>query len=275
MTSKLDQAWKVTARELESMTPPQIDELFAAVSGERARIDRDLNAAWEQLYGALCLDKVTERRGRGSRRVWPMSRNDAASLAEEHLANGTTPDRRTQLMHGVQGDRYARGLREALDRINSLLDEALALAEGPHRTLLGEWNRRGRWSRMFLCLSEGGHLHSSERGCPSLRYDTPMGWLPELSGMKWREAYRVFAQGREGGEAIMCSHCYRDAPVEWTRPQQEGEGKECPATGRDGWKYLDPGKRRLVSKFIDCPECNKKRVALTPNGNIRKHDRED
>jgi hypothetical protein len=273
--SKLAEAWEVTARGLESMTPVEVDELFAAVGDERIRIDRDLDVAWDRLYGALCLDKVPQPYGRGYRQVWPMSRNEAASLAAEHLENDTMPDTRTQLMRGVQGDRYAKGLREALDRIDSLLSEALTLAEGPHRTLLTEWDRRSGWSRMFLCLSDGGHLHSSERGCSSIRSDTPMRWLPELSGMGWREAYKVFARGREGGEAIICSHCYPKAPVEWTEPQKKDDDRTCPATGRYGVEYVDPRLRRPISKRIRCPGCSKKDVALTPNGNIRKHDREE
>jgi hypothetical protein len=90
-----------------------------------------------------------------------------------------------------------------------------------------------RWSRFFLCNNTGGHIHSSLH-CSTLRWDTSMSWLPELSGLTERDAVE------EHGE-ILCSVCFPSAPVEWTsgvskKTQAERDAKAAEKAERDAKK---------------------------------------
>lgn len=64
-----------------------------------------------------------------------------------------------------------------------------------------------RWQRFFPCQSRDGHIHDSLRGCPTVRFDTPMAWRPDLSGLT------VDAAVADLGPAL-CSVCFPAAPVE-------------------------------------------------------------
>lgn len=64
--------------------------------------------------------------------------------------------------------------------------------------------RANPWTRFFLV--PGGHLHSSRR-CSSLRWNTPVYWLPEYSGKTEAEIV-----GLAGEKA--CTICYPSAPVD-------------------------------------------------------------
>ncbi|MER0477013.1 hypothetical protein ABR737_01340 [Streptomyces sp. Edi2] len=272
MTATLADAQAATAQTLAVMTEPQIDALNAAVAAEVDRIDTALDRARDRLYGSLCLSKVSEPYGRGYRQVWPITHDEAEQRARQHLTDGTEPDMRTKLMAGVAASgAYAAGLVGALDAIESLRDETRTLLQGAGATLAAEWDRRGGWSRMFLCLSNGGHIHAS-RSCKSLRWDTPVAWLPKLSGMEWRDGYRTFAEQASGSsEAVMCSMCFPEAPVEWTQPAPVAPEAVCGASGLDGWNLLDDRQKRRSRAFVDCPGCGKKEMALTSTWKIRKH----
>jgi hypothetical protein len=69
--------------------------------------------------------------------------------------------------------------------------------------------RADPWTRYFPCMNSNGHIHRSLTGCRTVRWDTMMGWTPELSGKP------VEAAIAELGPAL-CTVCYPDAPVEWT-----------------------------------------------------------
>jgi hypothetical protein len=64
------------------------------------------------------------------------------------------------------------------------------------------------WSRFFPCDTRDGHIHSSERGCSTIRVTTAMRWRPDLSGKTVAEAVA------ELGEAL-CTFCYPGAPSDW------------------------------------------------------------
>jgi hypothetical protein len=64
------------------------------------------------------------------------------------------------------------------------------------------------WNRFFPCRNRDGHIHSSLRECQSVRYATPMGWRPDLSGRTVAEAVADL------GEAL-CTFCFHDAPSDW------------------------------------------------------------
>jgi hypothetical protein len=64
-----------------------------------------------------------------------------------------------------------------------------------------------RWQRFFPCTNRDGHIHDSYRGCPTVRFDTPMAWRPDMSGLTVDEAVATL------GPAL-CSVCFASAPVE-------------------------------------------------------------
>lgn len=81
--------------------------------------------------------------------------------------------------------------------------------------------REDPWNRYYPCLNRDGHIHSSERGCQTVYWDTDMGWAVEMSGLSPDEAIH----GRQGefaglGETL-CSVCFPDAPAAWCRTRSE------------------------------------------------------
>lgn len=86
------------------------------------------------------------------------------------------------------------------------------------------------WQRYFPCMNTDGHIHATLTGCPSVRFDTAMGWYPELSGHTVAEAIT------ELGTRI-CSKCFPDAPAEhcngtWKRDEAARTGREQAAADR-------------------------------------------
>jgi hypothetical protein len=69
-----------------------------------------------------------------------------------------------------------------------------------------EYKRRGGWTRFFMVMNNGGHLHSS-RQCSTCRWSTQFAWMPEYSGSV--EAEIVDLAGEDA-----CSVCFPSAPVE-------------------------------------------------------------
>jgi hypothetical protein len=76
-----------------------------------------------------------------------------------------------------------------------------------------------RWPRYFRCLNSDGHIHSSLRGCPTVRWDTPMGWNTDLSGRPVKDAIDKLGP-------TLCSVCYPGAPVEWRQKKSDVERAE-------------------------------------------------
>jgi hypothetical protein len=120
---------------------------------------------------------------------------------------------------------FALSVSETLDRTNAVIAEGgprcfrLAEALKYHTEFTATWKvaydefmtesvKYEGWSRFFLVLNNGGHVHSSME-CHTCFVDTDFAWLPELSGLTEVEA--VEAHGE-----ILCSVCYPSAPVEWT-----------------------------------------------------------
>lgn len=68
-----------------------------------------------------------------------------------------------------------------------------------------EFTRRGGWTRFFMVMNNGGHLHSS-RGCSTCRWSTQFSWMPEYSGAN--EAEIVDLAGEDA-----CTVCFPTAPV--------------------------------------------------------------
>jgi len=267
----LAETLSVRPEQLTDLTPVEIDRYNAVLWAEFSRLSDAIDKASDGLYRALLLSKKSVRRGRGYSQVWPISLPEAERMAAEHLETGCEPDQTTKLQSGLTRDgAYAAQLRKAVDRLAALRAEWKGLEDGPEAVLNGEFERRGGWSRMYLCLSDGGHIHKG-RQCPSIRPSTELAWLPEVSGMEWREAFKALPPNLAAGSpAIMCTKCYPDAPVEWT--VKAADPKECPGS-RQYAKLMDQRMTNRVHRWAECHVCGKKGVAVTPNGNLRKHDR--
>lgn len=110
-------------------------------------------------------------------------------------------------------------------------------------------HRHHRWSRFFLVLNSNGHIHSS-MSCPTCRFDTAFGWLPQLSGLS--EAEAVADQGE-----ILCSVCFPSAPVAWTTGESKktkeakaarAAAKEASAAARRAKQLFDDGHALVVNE---------------------------
>ena len=69
-----------------------------------------------------------------------------------------------------------------------------------------QFNARGGWTRAFLVLNTGGHIHSS-MNCATCFATTRFGWLPQVSGATEAE---IVGQAGEGA----CTVCWPTAPVD-------------------------------------------------------------
>lgn len=113
--------------------------------------------------------------------------------------------------------RYEREVDTYQGQVDALLLQAAPLDE--------EFIARGGWSRAFLCLATGGHIHAT-RACSTTRWNTAFGWLPQVSGKD--EAEIVAAAGADA-----CTVCYPTAPVEsLTRPRTLFHESEVEAQAR-------------------------------------------
>ena len=239
---------------LVTMAPPQIDALNAVLGEEFDRISGETEQAWDSLYRAVGIRPVRVRAGRGWRQEWPCDTTELKAKASGLLKEPLDPERA----------RCAPQVRERLAVLDRLAATWRELAEGPRRILDGEWERRGGWSRFFLCLNAGGHIHAGLTGreCGSVRPSTRIGWLPELSGLTMTDA--VKAHG-----TVLCSHCFPDAPVEWTVGQAKPDD-ECLGSRT----YADPATYNTsrLSPFAPCPikGCGQK-VSVTSGGKFRVH----
>lgn len=141
-------------------------------------------------------------------------------------------------------------------------DETKAAWEEAHQTVIDHdathWAVRGQWLRFFLV--PGGHIHRNTR-CSSLRITTQIGWLPDLSGETEVEA--VTAHG-----ALLCTKCFPDAPVEWTR----GLDVEVDPAICTNKRKLVPVAEGRYPRYRECAECGYV-GAITSTGALRKHKR--
>jgi hypothetical protein len=104
--------------------------------------------------------------------------------------------------------RYAVEALAKYSDAKAKMDEVLE-AEEP----FNDEYRLVRWSRAWLVLNTGGHVHR-DRDCSTCYPTTSYGWLPQLSGAD--EAYIVEQSGADA-----CTVCFPSAPVEsLSRPRR-------------------------------------------------------
>lgn len=169
-------AEQTTPQQLKGMTPPEVDELFAAVWDRRYELLEDVYAAWNEVHYA-----VGDRRV--SAQTWRLGHQEVQGKAA-----GTE-----------------RG-REALDRVNRAKGAVAELDGTVLAKLENEFDRRGGWSRAYLVTD--GHVHSSMHcsSCNRGEFPTRFSWMIDYSGKSMAEI--VEAAGERA-----CTICYPDAPV--------------------------------------------------------------
>lgn len=98
------------------------------------------------------------------------------------------------------------------------------------------------WERYYVV--PGGDIHGDLR-CGSLHSTTFIGLDPKLSGKPAGDA--VAEEGR-----LLCSHCFPDAPTEWTKAAPKTPIDHCPGSGQE-----PAARRRGNTSWMDglCPEC--------------------
>ncbi|MGW7100298.1 hypothetical protein [Streptomyces sp. NPDC054838] len=252
MTTKrtMDDVLATTPETLAEMTPVEADRLFEALYVEYGRLGRLTESAWDQLHRAAGERKVNSY----GDMAWPSRRDELETRARKILEDGTR-------------DALSRGnIEKALTRLDSLGEETLKLNQGPRKTLVGEWERRGGWSRFFTV--QDGHIHKENASgwgssCPTLRFTTVLQWRPDLSGKTEQEAVKALGP-------TMCTVCFPSAPVEWTRGKTVEEQGFCAGSGTA--VTLTAKQRQRRSNWVTCPHCGKPDVHVTSTGKLRKHE---
>jgi hypothetical protein len=71
------------------------------------------------------------------------------------------------------------------------------------------------WTRYFLVNNSNGHIHPS-MNCSTCNDRTNYNWLTDLSGLTLSEVVAEYGE-------IVCSICYPDAPVAWSKGTNKKE----------------------------------------------------
>jgi hypothetical protein len=179
----------------QTMSPRETDEKLADLYGQEARIQSRIDSLSEQLYRMAGHKPVKEF---GQRPYW---KRTTAELLEDVKMLVT--------VHGDKYDpRYGMTPGDGLSRLAQLRTEQ-AQVTIQIRELEAIYDA-APWSRFFPCGNRDGHIHSSLRGCSSVRWDTLMAWYPSLSGKTVEEAVA------ELGPAL-CQICFPAAKAEHKR----------------------------------------------------------
>lgn len=119
----------------------------------------------------------------------------------------------------------------------------------------------GGWNRFFHVV----HIHKSMH-CSSFRWNTKIGWLPQLSGRTEAEAVA------EQGESL-CTICYPSAPVALTT--KPADPNACAGSGKGYSKEYKTGRENAhYGRSGYCPVCLRWQT-VTASGVMRKHKAND
>jgi hypothetical protein len=97
---------------------------------------------------------------------------------------------------------YATELRPRIDTARQIVADCEAAAQ----PLDAEFSRRGGWTRAWLVVNTGGHVHRSPQ-CRTCFPTTRFAWLTQFSGHDETDIVD------QAGEAA-CTECYPSAPVD-------------------------------------------------------------
>lgn len=114
------------------------------------------------------------------------------------------------------------------------------------------------WSRFFLVK----HIHSNTH-CSSFRWNTRIGWLPNVSGLTEAEAVK------EHG-ATLCTICFPSAPVELTT--KPVDDTVCPGSGKFVNRDLPNRLGYYSGNWGTCEDCGERVTVVGQSGvKLRKH----
>ncbi|MEV6680686.1 hypothetical protein AB0N09_28050 [Streptomyces erythrochromogenes] len=240
-SSFVTDALALTAEQLATMTPPEIDGFAAGLDAFAAEQQATAARAIEHLHHAL----KERKRSAGRRSEWPTSAQEVEERARTLFAAAILPSWEQKSLYGDL---------ERLDAARA----AYGLVKDPFALIDDEWERRGGWSRFFLVRGRGGHIHSSRR-CQTCHLTTDIGWLPDMSGRT--EADAVAEHG-----PWLCTVCYPSAPLEWT----VGDPKPQACAGTDQPAAAGTVRRNYAGAYGQCPGCNDRRK-LKAGGRLPRH----
>lgn len=183
---------------LAARSPAEIDTQLEALMAEGSRLSSTLGNALGTIHRIAGDTQTVTYVRRIGIWTWGMKSSDAIARAKEIA---------------VVDDGYAARRAEAAVAAYVTATAAVAANTAAQAPLHAEFNRR-RWTRAYLCVSNGtGHVHSSTN-CSTCHRTTRFNWRTEMSGLDEAEIVE-----RSGERA--CTVCYPSAPVETrTRPTQ-------------------------------------------------------
>jgi hypothetical protein len=176
-----------------------------------------------------------------------------------------------------EANRYAKhgGYEHVVERLRREHQEAVAVAEkieAEADRYEAEYQRRGRWTRFFLCVSDGGHVHKLP--CKTLRpFSTRVAWLPAMSGSTEEQAVAEYGH-------TMCTVCFPSAPThpafkrsaeKAAKAEAEKAAELCPGSGTTDHDSAHMGYT-WVSRWARCNHCGQRVTAAAKSSmKLRKH----
>lgn len=175
---------------------------------EKARTERNLEWAVHKLHDEVGDSKLNRNGSRSyADRTWGLTDQEAFDIARAVAADPRANYRHADSFKDDDAsyvNYIATKFAEVADEVIALQDEIKGLAASIHAQ--EEVFNTERWSRFEMV--PGGHIHNRNYTCHTLRPTTQVAWIPKLSGDTVEDAVATY------GPAL-CSHCYKDAPVEW------------------------------------------------------------
>jgi hypothetical protein len=180
--------------------PVQFDtELFKWYQ-EHANLDHQLESLFNFKIHPLAGDKEKSL-GWGRGRSWGLDDEDALAIVRRRADED---DVRSPQLGVRPSEAIARH-----DQVTALMQTIWGAIVDAEQV----WQEH-RWTRWFPCLNSDGHVHHTMRGCPTIRWETQMGWATELSGTPLEVAIQMPPVGLG---PRLCSVCFPQAPVEHCR----------------------------------------------------------
>lgn len=174
----------------QTVDPLAHDTKTAALHEQVAKYQRSAEAARDRVH-RMARDR---KEWIGREQYWKMTWGQAVAQVNILVSQGDAYD-------PSNGRTPSDALAEVQSFLNDLAIVQVQIAD------MEKVYRANPWQRFFPCMNADGHIHSSYRGCPSVRFDTAMAWYPQLSGKTVEDAVN------ELGPAL-CSICFPAAPVE-------------------------------------------------------------
>ena len=238
---------------LATATSRDVDVQLMALAVRELDQQQQLTRATEEIHRG----SGDRQSGYGRRRDWGMTHEDAlarAQVAAEKDPAGTVYPESARI------ESARRGLQRLQDT-----QAALKALEAEAAPLHAEYRKRP-WTRYWNVA--GGHVHSDDQ-CQTLHHRgrrTPLGWMPELSGLSMPEAIAHFEAMGSGRSVVLCTVCMPDAPTDlFAKPVDQAV---CPSGGTSNYS----SHPKHSSRYGICRTCDTA-VALTPTGVLRKHKR--